>query len=90
MKPIRWTLHAMQNLLDREIERTEVDKTLAQPEFIAPGQFPRHIHMRRYFDSLLQQEMLLRVIIEETIAEIVVVSVYKTSQIERYLRGLTP
>ena len=54
MKPIRWTLHAMQNLLDREIERTEVDKTLAQPEFIAPGQFPRHIHMRRYFDSLLQ------------------------------------
>ena len=90
MKPIRWTLHAMQNLLDREIERTEVDKTLAQPEFIAPGQFPRHIHMRRYFDSLLQREMLLRVIIEETIAEIVVVSVYKTSQIERYLRGLTP
>ena len=90
MKPIRWTLHAMQNLLDREIEQTEVDKTLAQPEFIAPGQFPRHIHMRRYFDSLLQQEMLLRVIIEETIAEIVVVSVYKTSQIERYLRGLTP
>ena len=70
MKPIRWTLHAMQNLLDREIERTEVDKTLAQPEFIAPGQFPRHIHMRRYFDSLLQQEMLLRVIIEETIAEL--------------------
>ena len=80
----------MQHLLDREIERTEVDKTLAQPEFIAPGQFPRHIYMRRYFDSLLQQEMLLRVIIEETIAEIVVVSVYKTSQIGRYLRGLTP
>lgn len=67
-----------------------MDKTLVQPEFIAPGQFPRHVYMRRYFDSLLQQEMLLRVIIEETIAEIVVVSVYKTSQIERYLRGLTP
>ena len=80
----------MQNLLDREIERTEVDKTLVQPEFIVPGQFPRHVYMRRYFDSMLQQEMLLRVIIEETIAEIVVVSVYKTSQIERYLRGLTP
>ena len=80
----------MQNLLDREIERTDVDKTLTQPEFTVPGQFPRHVYMRRYFDSLLQQEMLLRVIIEETIAEIVVVSVYKTSQIERYLRGLTP
>src|SRR5262249_61705740 len=44
------------------------------------------IYMRRYFDSILQQEMLLRVIIEETIGELVVVSVYKTSQINRYLR----
>ena len=45
MKPIRWTLHAMQNLLDREIERIEVDKTLTQPEFIMPSQFPRHVYM---------------------------------------------
>ena len=90
MKPIRRTPHAMQNLLDREIEQTEVDKTLAQPEFIVPGQFPRHIYMRRYFDSLLQQEILLRVIVEETMTERVVISVYKTSQIERYLRGLIP
>jgi hypothetical protein len=90
VKPIRWTPHAMQNLLDREIERTEADKTLAQPEFIVPGQFPRHVYMRRYFDSLLQQEMLLRLVIEETIEETVVVSVYKTSQIDRYLRGLAP
>ncbi len=90
MKPIRWTPHAVQNLLDREIEQAEADKTLAQPEFVAPGQPPRLVYMRRYFDSLLQQEMLLRVIVEETMTEIVVVSVYKTSQIERYLRGLIP
>ena len=90
MKPIRWTLHALQNLVDREIERLEADRTLAQPEFIVPGQPPRSVYMRRYFDSSLQQEMLLRVIIEETIGEIVVVSVYKTSQIDRYLKGLVP
>ena len=30
-----------------------------------PGQPPRLVYMRRYFDSTLQQEMLLRVIIEE-------------------------
>ena len=30
------------------------------------------------------------VVIEETIGEIVVVSVYKTSQIDRYPRGLVP
>ena len=90
MKPIRWTLHTLQNLVDREIERLEADRTLAQPEFIVPGQPPRSVYMRRYFDSSLQQEMLLRVIIEETIGEIVVVSVYKTSQIDRYLKGLVP
>ncbi len=90
MKPIRWTPHALQNLVDREIERAEADKTLAAPEFVVPGQFPRLAYMRRYFDALLQQEMLLRVIVEETMTEIVVVSVYKTSQIERYLRGLIP
>lgn len=90
MKPVRWTSHALLNLVDREIERTKVNKTITQPEFIVPGQPPRLVYMRRYFDSLLQQEMLLRVVIEETIGEIVVVSVYKTSQIERYLKGLVP
>jgi hypothetical protein len=90
VKRLHWTLHELQNLLDREIDRTEADKTFAQPEFTVPVQFPRNVCMRRYFDSLLQQEMLLRVIVEETMTEIVVVSVYKTSQIERYLRGLIP
>jgi len=90
VKSIRWTFHALQNLVDREIERVEADRTIAQSEFIVPGQPPRLVYMRRYFDSLLQQEMLLRVVIEETIGEIVVISVYKTSQIDRYLRGLVP
>jgi len=27
VKPICWTHHALQNLIDREIERTEADKT---------------------------------------------------------------
>ena len=90
MKPIRWTHHALQNLVDREIERTEADRALVQPEFIVSGQPPRLVYMRRYSDSLLQQEMLLRVVIEETMGEIVVVSVYKTAQIDRYLKGLVP
>lgn len=90
MKPIRWTPHALQNLVDREVALGEAERTLTQPEFIVPGQLPRSIYMRRYFDSVLQQEMLLRVIVEEAMTEIVVVSVYKTSQIGRYIRGLIP
>jgi hypothetical protein len=46
--------------------------------------------MRRYFDQVLQQEMLLRVVIEESGAEAVVITVYKTSQIARYLKGVQP
>lgn len=88
MKPLRWSAHALTKLAGREIERTEADRTLAEPEFIVPGQPPRRVFMRRYFDALLQQEMLLRIVIEETADEIVVVTVHKTSQIERYLRGL--
>jgi len=42
--------------------------------------------MRVYFDPVLQKEMLLRVVVEETADELVVVTVYKTSQIDRYLK----
>jgi hypothetical protein len=50
----------------------------------------REIRRRRYYDQLLQQDMLLRVIVEKTKPDIVVVTVYKTSQISRYLKGLKP
>lgn len=46
--------------------------------------------MRRYFDTLLQQEMLLRVVIEEAAEEMVVVTVYKTSRFDRYLGEASP
>lgn len=79
----------MDNLADREIDKSEAEKTLTEPEFVVAGQLPRQILMRRYFDELLQQDMLLRVVVEETVAERLVITVYKTSQIARYLKGLT-
>jgi hypothetical protein len=88
LKPIRWTAHALDNLRDREIDRQEVEQTLLAPEIALSEQPPREIWMRRYFDAILQQEMLLRVVVEETPGEIVVITVYKTSQIERYLKGV--
>jgi hypothetical protein len=88
MKPVRWTSHASQNLADREIEREEAGKTLAGPELVVPDLPGRRILMRRYYDEVLQQEMLLRVIVEDAGDETVVITVYKTSQINRYLRGM--
>jgi hypothetical protein len=75
---------------DREIDQTEADKTLAEPELVVPGQPPRQVFMRRYFDKLLQQEMLLRVVVEDTTSERIVVTVYKTAQLGKYLKGGAP
>jgi hypothetical protein len=90
VKRIRWSRHAVKNLTDREIDRTEADKTLAEPELVSPGQPPRQVLMRRYFDRLLQQEMLLRIVVEDTASERIVVTVYKTAQLSKYLKGQTP
>ena len=62
--------------------------TLQNPEVIVPDPPGREVYMRRYFDRVLQQEMLMRVVLEQTESEYVVVTVYKTSQITRYLKGL--
>jgi len=90
MKPVRWSPHAIDNLADREIDRAAAEKTLANPEFMVPGQLPRLVLMRRYFDHVLQQEMLLRMVVEDTPIERIVITVYKTSQIAKYLKGLGP
>ena len=87
MKPVRWSRHALKNLTDREIDRTEAEKTLAEPEVVAPGQPLRQVLMRRYFDRLLQQDMLLRIVVEDTASERIVVTVYKTAQLGKYLKG---
>lgn len=87
---LRWTEHAIQNLSDREIDRAEAEQTILEPTYVVPDPPGREIRMRRYFDSVLQQEMLLRVVVEETETEVVIVTLYKTSQIDRYLRGFQP
>ena len=46
--------------------------------------------MRQYFDQFLQQQMLLRIVIEDTASERIMVTVCKTGQLSKYLRGGTP
>jgi hypothetical protein len=88
LKRIRWSSHALKNLAEREIDREEAERTLADPEAVAPSQPPRLVFMRRYYDQVLQQDVLLRLVVEETAMETVVITVYKTSQVHKYLKGL--
>jgi len=87
MKPIRWTPHARKKIASREVSEVEVEQTIARPDSIVPGRLPRRIFMRRYFDEVLQTQMLLRVVIEETDTEMAVVTLYKTSKFGKYEGG---
>ena len=87
MRRTRWTVHAMRAMEDRQIEISDVEKTLNAPELVAIDPPRRSIFMRRYLASDLGQVMLLRVVVEETSTERVIITVYRTSQIDRYLKG---
>ena len=84
MKPIRWSTHARKKAATREVKEKEVEQTIARPDSIVPGQWPRRIFMRRYFDEILETEMLLRVVVEERGEELIVVTLYKTSKFTKY------
>jgi hypothetical protein len=87
MKPIGWSAHARKKAAKREINEVEAEQTITQPDVIMPGQPPRRVFVPRYFDAVLETEMLLRVVVEETEAEMVVVTLYKTSKFRKYEHG---
>jgi hypothetical protein len=90
VKPLRWTLHALMALEERGIDRAEAEEMIAAPELSALDPPRRVVLMRRYIDGQLRRQMLLRVVVEETQQERVVVTVYKTSRIARYLKEPAP
>jgi hypothetical protein len=90
VKLLRWTSHALEALVDRDIDQAEVEQTIAAPEFSVIDPPRRAVLMRRYFDVPLRREMLLRVVVEESPNERVIVTVYKTSQIAKDLKRTLP
>ena len=87
MKTIRWTAHARKRVALREVSIEEVEQTLTQPDSIVAGHPPRRVFMRRYFDDVLDAEMLMRVVAEETDVEMAVITFYKTSKFKKYEGG---
>ena len=87
MKPIHWSPHARKKAANREVSTGDVEQTVAQPDAVVPGQPPRQVFMRRYFDAVLQTEMLLRVVVEETDEEFLIITLYKTSKFKKYEGG---
>jgi hypothetical protein len=88
VKPVRWSPHALKNLADREIPSEEAQQTLSEPEAVVAARSPRSFLMRRYFDARFQQQMLVQALVEETSEERVVITVYITSKIDKYMKGI--
>jgi len=86
MKPIRWTAHAEERLQCRDIDHDEVERTLERPDAVmaVTGDPLRVVYQRRYSDEKIKAEMILRVVVEETPLELVVVTVYRSSKLEKY------
>jgi hypothetical protein len=62
MKPIRFSPHAESNFLAREIERSDAEDAIRNPDRRELGRFPREIATKEYFDKATGSLMLLRVV----------------------------
>ena len=87
MTTCRWSEHALSNLTDRSIDREEAERILLGPAKTVEGRWGRKVLMGTYFDRELGERMLLRIVIENVRGETVVVTLYKTSRIGKYLSG---
>ncbi len=87
MKKTIFLDHADERIKKREISHDDVVETINHPDKIEPSWENRSIYMRIIFDKDLEQKMLIRVAVEEKPDEILVISVYKTSKIAKYLKG---
>ena len=85
MKRIRFSPHAEANLKAREIAREDAEAAIRNPARRESARPPREIVTQRYYDTVTGETMLLRAVIEETGSEIAVVTLYKTSNLKKYL-----
>jgi hypothetical protein len=76
--------HALFEIEFRKIKKEDIEHLIEHPMQKKPGMKNRIIMQSRYYDNKENKEMLLRVIGEELENEFHVVTVYKTSKIEKY------
>ena len=89
LKPItnyRLTEHAREELARRQVSLEEVAKVLASPEQIEAVRQGRNVYQSRIKTGKPPQKYLLRVFVDVDRELPEVVTVYRTSKIEKYWR----
>jgi len=86
-KKIVFTEHALERLNFRKIDTKLVLGVIEKPEQVLPDE---DSNIREIYQSVISNDKnklkLLRVVIEETNVELLVISVYLTSKINKYWR----
>ncbi|MCX5991309.1 MAG: DUF4258 domain-containing protein [Chloroflexi bacterium] len=84
MTPSVMTEHARFEAQRRGVDLKLVLSTIENPQQKIASKKNRFIFQSRYYDKIENKEMLLRVITEPAQEALKVISVYKTSKIEKY------
>ena len=81
------TKHAVFEAQRRGIDIENIMSVIENPQQKLPSKKNRVVLQSKYHDNIEDKEMLLRVIVEEEESSIKVISVYRTSRIEKYWIG---
>ncbi len=77
---IKFIEHALERMKERGITKDEVINAISKPDYVEKGYGGREVAQK------LIDGKLLRVIYERHGDEIIVITAYKTSKVEKYLR----
>jgi hypothetical protein len=86
MPAFTYTRHAQEEMLRRDIPQSLVDSVLSAPQQIVPEQSGR-VAYQSQVDFGDGQIFLLRAIVVDTVDPAVVITVYRTSKINKYWSG---
>ncbi len=84
--------HALQEMERRDIHRVIIEAILNSPEQVVAGQENRTIYQSRSVqmpvdEGEVERVYLIRVVVDEQIDPPVVITVYRTSKIQKYWRA---
>jgi hypothetical protein len=83
----RLTKHAKDEMVRRQINEAEVAQVISSPEQILTARKGRNIYQSRISVGVSEKSYLLRIFIDVDRSPMEVVTVYRTSKIEKYWRS---
>lgn len=84
MKTIKYFPKAHEKISARGLSLEDIIQTCLYPEQTSSGKKGRRIAQRKFLNAMNNKQYIVRVIFEEGVDEIKIVTAYKTSKIKKY------